>query len=206
MPDLMLNKLGAYLDGQLGRREKTEVETHLETCQSCRDELDELRRLSYLLRAAPQPEFTSALDFKAQLMLQLPRRDETLNQEPDNHLVLWMAPVVVLAVWIFIQVTLGLSTLLLLAKQAGFLDGAAAWLASAPQQMLWFTTAQATVGHTLGTESLTGLSILNNADLFLQNLGSLLLWQVGVAVFYWGAMALVMQNKVKTLWASFTTG
>jgi predicted anti-sigma-YlaC factor YlaD len=203
MPDLVHNKLGAYLDGELTRRDQIEIESHLSTCQACRNELEELRAVSHLLHASPAPEFTSALDFKAQLMLQLPRRDESHETAPNSHLLLWLAPVIVLAVWIFFQVTLGLSTLLLFAKQAGFLDGAAAWLTNAPQQMLWFTTAQSVTG---GTEGLTGLSYLNNADLFVQNLVTLLLWQVGVAVVYWGALTLVWHNKVKMLWNSFTTG
>jgi anti-sigma factor RsiW len=132
MPDLVQTKLGAFLDGELSRRDKIEVEIHLATCQACREELEELRSISHMLRAAPQPEFTAALDFKAQLMLQLPRRDAVSHAAPNHHLLVWLAPVIVLAVWIFIQVTLGLSTLLLFAKQAGFLDGAAAWISQSP--------------------------------------------------------------------------
>lgn len=203
MPDLIRNKLAAYLDGVLTRRDQIEVESHLKTCQACRDELDELRQLSHLLQAAPQPAFIPALDFKAQLMLQLPRRGETLHPAPNGQLL--VVPVLVLVVWIFIQVTLGLSTLLLLAFQAGFLDGAAAWVTNAPRQMLWFTTAQATIGSGLGAEGLADLNIFNDAGLFLQNLVTLLLLQIGVAVFYWGALTLVWQTRIKTLWNSFTT-
>jgi predicted anti-sigma-YlaC factor YlaD len=206
MSDQLRNKLGAYLDGELARRDQIEVETHLETCQACRDELEDLQQLRHLLRTAPQPDFTPALDYKAQLMLQLPRRDEALPPDTNSQLLPWMAPTLVLAGWIFIQVTLGLSTLLLLAYQAGFLDGAAAWVSSAPQQMLWFTTTQATIGSGLGAEGLAGLKILNDAGLFAQNLVTLLLWQVGVAVVYWSVLTLVWHNRVKVLWNSFTMG
>ena len=85
MPDQMSDKLGAYLDGELDRRAQSEVQAHLETCPACQDELEELRRLSHLLRAAPQPDFTPASDFKAQLMLQLPRREEALPQAPHTR-------------------------------------------------------------------------------------------------------------------------
>jgi anti-sigma factor RsiW len=206
MPDLVQTKLGAYLDGELSRRDKIEVEIHLATCQACREELEELRSISHMLRAAPQPEFTAALDFKAQLMLQLPRRDAVSHAAPNHHLLVWLAPVIVLAVWIFIQVTLGLSTLLLFAKQAGFLDGAAAWISQSPQQLLWFSTAQSAIGSGLGAEGLSGLNFLNDAGVFVQNMVTLLLWQVGIALLYWGALTLMWHNKVKMLWDSFTTG
>ncbi len=206
MPDLVQNKLGAYLDGELSRRDQIEIEVHLETCPACREELEELRRLSLLMRTAPRPDFTPALDFKAQLMLQLPRRDENQQANANVPALLLMAPALVLAGWIFIQVTLGLSTLLLFVKQVGFLDGASVWVNSAPQQMLWFTTARTAIGSGLGTQGLAGFEILNDAGLFLQNMTTLLLWQVGLAVLYWGAMTLVWRNRVKDLWASFTLG
>jgi hypothetical protein len=204
MPDPMRNKLGAYLDGELDRRSQIAVQAHLETCQTCQDELEELRRLSHLLRAAPQPDFTPALKFKAQLMLQLPRRDEVPHPHPEGRMLPWIAPALVLAGWIFIQVTLGLSTLVLLASQTGFLGSAAAWATRDPQQMLWFTTAQATFGGLLGLDGQVGLKVLNDFDLFAQNLIVPLLWQIGVAVLYWGALTLVWHSKVKALWTSLT--
>jgi anti-sigma factor RsiW len=206
MPDPIFNKLDAYLDGELNQRDRTEVEAHLETCSMCREELDDLRQLSSLLKAAPQPEFTPPLDFKAQFMLQLPRRDDPTYPIPEGHVLPWMAPTLVLAIWIFIQVTLGLSTLFLIANQAGFFDGALAWASSSPRQMLWISATQVAIGSELGAEGQIGLNILNDAGLFMQNLTTLLLWQVGLAVIYWGAMTLVWYNKVKALWGAFTMG
>ncbi|HVP21625.1 MAG TPA: zf-HC2 domain-containing protein [Anaerolineaceae bacterium] len=205
MPDQMSNKLGAYLDGELDRQGQIEMEAHLETCQACRDELEELRRLSLLLRAAPQPDFTPALDFKAQLMLQLPRRAEA--QPPRRYgLLLGMAPALVLAVWIFLQVALGLSTLVSLANQAGFLDGSAPWAASNPQQLLWFTAAQATIGGILGLGGQAVLKFFNDAGLFAQSLAIPLLLQIGAAVLYGGALLLVWHYKVEPLWTSSIEG
>ena len=132
MPDQMSNKLGAYLDGELDRRAQSEVQTHLETCPACQDELEELRRLSHLLRAAPQPDFTPAARLQDRFMLQLPRRDADTPLSAQTAgccsgwRLHWSWPA-----GFFIQVTLGLSTLILLASQAGFLDGAAAWAAAA---------------------------------------------------------------------------
>jgi hypothetical protein len=115
-----------------------------------------------------------------------------------------MAPAIALTGWIFIQVTLGLSSLILLASQAGFLGGAATWSNSGPQQMLWFTTAQAAFGGLLSPQGQAGLTLLNNAGLFTQDLVIALFWQVGAALLYWGAVTLVWHYKVKPLWAPST--
>jgi predicted anti-sigma-YlaC factor YlaD len=201
MSDPIREKLGAYLDGELDPYSRIEVQAHLKTCPSCRDELEELRGLSSMLRAAPQPEFTPALDFKAQFMLQLPRRSEAQPPHENGHLLPWLAPALILAGWIFIQLTLGMSTLVLLANQAGFLGDAAAWVSGGTQQTLWFTTAQATLGGVLSPQGQTSLLLLNDASLFTQNLVIALLWQVGAAVLYWGALALLWHTRVKSMWA-----
>jgi anti-sigma factor RsiW len=193
----MRNKLGAYLDGELDQRSLMEVEGHLAICQSCQAELEELRQLSSLLHAAPKPDFISALDFKNQLMLQLPRRAEMPPLKPNGHVLLWMAPVLILAGWIFIQVTISLSTLLIFANQAGFLDNTAIWLASSSQQMPWFSMLQIVAGGILGPKGQADLELVNDAGLFVQNLARPLFWQVGVAVFYWGALFLAWREKVK---------
>jgi anti-sigma factor RsiW len=206
MPDQISPKLGAYLDGELDQRSQSEVETHLETCPACQAELEELRQLSQLLRAAPQPDFTPALDFKAQFMLQLPRRAQEQTPRSNGRMLTWMAPALVLAGWIFLQVTLGLTTLVSLANQSGLLGGAAAWANSGPQQMLWFTSAQVTIGAMFSPQGQTGLQVLNDAGLFTQNMLIALLWQIGAAVLYWGALTLVWRDKVKALWTSPTAG
>ncbi len=206
MPDLISIKLGPYLDGELDQRSQIEVQAHLETCPACRAELEEMRRLSHLLRAAPRPDFVPAHDFKAQLMLQLPRRAEEQAPRPNGLLLPWLAPALALSGWIFIQVTLGLTTLVSLANQVGFLGGAAAWANSGPQQMLWFTSAQITLGGLFSLQGQTSLQILNDAGLFTQSMLIALLWQVGAAVLYAGALTLVWHYKVKALWTSPTAG
>lgn len=201
MPDMMRNKLGAYLDGELDRSGQMEMQAHLENCPACRDELEALRRLSHLLRAAPQPEHTSPHHFKAQLMQQLPNRAEGRQPNPKNAWLPWLAPAFVLAGWIFIQVTIGLSSLVSIAHRAGILDGAATWLTSSSQQMQWFSITQSTLGGMLNPGWQTGLQVLNDAGLLVQNLLVIFLVQVGVAVLYWVTLTLVWQKKVKPTWA-----
>ena len=45
-----LEKLGAYLDGELRANELRQIEEHLAACQSCRVELGRLKKLDGLLR------------------------------------------------------------------------------------------------------------------------------------------------------------
>jgi anti-sigma factor RsiW len=47
--------LGAYLDGELNPECRAWVESHLASCSICQQELEELRRISRLLHADPQP-------------------------------------------------------------------------------------------------------------------------------------------------------
>ena len=48
-------QLSALLDNELSAQERAALETHLESCDWCRDELESLRRTRALLRALPQP-------------------------------------------------------------------------------------------------------------------------------------------------------
>jgi anti-sigma factor (TIGR02949 family) len=56
-----LRRLGAYLDGELGPGERTEVERHLDACRSCYSRAEFERRLHARLadlgRREPAPEF-----------------------------------------------------------------------------------------------------------------------------------------------------
>ena len=76
------------------------------------------------------------------------------------------------------------------------------WAESNPQQMLWFTTAQATLGGLFGQGGQIGLKVINDVGLFAQNMVILLLMQAGAALLYWGALSLVWHHKVKALWPS----
>jgi anti-sigma factor RsiW len=199
MPDPILNKLGAYLDGELNQQDTAAVEAHLKTCAECRHELEDLQQLSGLLRAVPQPEFTPAPDFKAQIMLQMPRRDETQNHPAGESFLIWLVPTMVVVGLIFIQVTMNLSTLVSLANQAGLLDGAASWASTAPQQVIWVSAVQTAAGNLLDLPGLPGLAVLNDAGVFTWNAFITLLLQVGAAAIYWGVLIYVWRNKGYTL-------
>jgi len=201
MPEHITPQLNAFLDGELGQNAQAEASAHIQTCQSCREELEALRRVSHILRTAPQPDFMPAETFKDRLMLQLPRRDEVLPEAAHTHswLLPWMAPAFVLIVWIFIQVALNLTGVVSLASQAGILSGALAQAAGSTQQMQWFAAAQSAAANLLGVQVPASLKLLNSAGVFANNVATLMVWQLCAAALYWGALTLLWQGRVRTL-------
>lgn len=201
MPDQITNKLSAFLDGELDQRGQMEVQAHLETCPACREELEALQRVSHLLHASPQPDFTPAASFRDRLMLQLPRRDEALPDaaRSNSQLLPWMAPVTALGGWVFIQAVLNMSALVSFAGRAGFLGSAITWAAGNPQQTQWYAAAQALFGGVLSAQMPAGLKLLNDAGVFAGSLAVPLLWQLGAAALYWGALILVWYSREKAL-------
>jgi hypothetical protein len=199
MPDPIQIKLGAYLDGELNTQERAEVERHLVTCADCRQELDEIKHLSGMLHEARMPEFTSATDFKAQVMLQLPRRDMAAPSASRSRF-LWVAPLVVVFVFIFIQVTLNLSTLISWAGEAGWINVDT----SSSSQMFWFSALQWLPGDLLNTPGLAWLNVVNNAGLFTQNVLITLAVETVMAIIYWGVFTLAWRKTVGSQWAGMT--
>ncbi len=60
----IISKLGAYVDGELPERLFRKVESHLASCKTCRQELEEIRGMDELLQGSlpvpPVPEGLSA--------------------------------------------------------------------------------------------------------------------------------------------------
>src|SRR5438046_1570916 len=55
-----LAALSAYLDGQLGREEAAQLETHLIDCAGCRETLAAWRNLGKAMKALPEPKIPAS--------------------------------------------------------------------------------------------------------------------------------------------------
>jgi hypothetical protein len=177
--------LNAYHDDELRGARLRQVENHLAECNECQAELDELQELSALLReTAPIGEFISTERFVSNLILNLPRQPEPPQTRKALEIGWWLIPVGVLGIWVFIQVTLSLSSVFLAVSEAGLFGNTFAWLQSAQPQMEWFATLSNLFGGQLNFTSQIILSTLNDADLFIRNLVGPFLWQVLLAVAY----------------------
>jgi anti-sigma factor RsiW len=179
--------LNAYLDGELHGKNLQGLKSHLTTCEDCRKELKELRRLSELLKAAPAPDFMPAERFAANLALSLPRRN--LRQAPSKPVSLagWLVPTGILGAWFFVQTLFTLSGALDVLQSSGLLGMAASNL-GVGQETLWFATATSLFGgQAAGAQNV--LAWLNSLNVISVNLLEWFLWQALIALVYWGWLA-----------------
>jgi len=190
--------LNAYLDGELNKARTSQVEDHLAECAECSAELDELRRLSALLREpAPTGEFISTERFVSNLTLNLPRQPEHSQRRKVLEIGWWLIPVGTLGIWLFLQVTFTLSSLVLRASDAGLLGNTFTMVSSNSLETEWF----ASLTNWFGYQSVSALSMLNNAELFIHNLIVPFILQAFLAVIYlvWFASWWLRQQKQSSL-------
>jgi hypothetical protein len=177
--------LNAYLDGELQGTRQIELNLHLASCESCRNELKELRLVSDLLQAAPDPEFMPADRFASNLALSLPRRSPRDLPPKPGSLAWWLVPALLLGAWFFVQTVFVLTNAITAAQTTGLLGQAASWLGSGDQQTIWY----AVLGNLVGGQAVgaqPALSFLNGVTLFGTNLLEGFLWQALIVILYWG--------------------
>jgi anti-sigma factor RsiW len=179
--------LGAYYDGELQGARLRQVEQHLVECAACQAELDGMRALSSLLQEpASNPDYQRTERFAANLALRLPRQSEQPRARRALKVGWWLIPVGLLAIWLFIDITLLLSSVISLAANSGLFGENLAWLQAGTPQMSWFTTAMRLFGDPMGAPGREVLAVLNDANLFIAQIAGIWIPQLVVAVFYCG--------------------
>lgn len=189
MHEEMRTMLNAYLDGELHGWRLLEVQNHLASCESCRQELRQLRTISDLLRAAPLPAFTPAERFAANLTLRLPRRPLKAQLQRGPSLTWWLAPLALMGLWFFVQTLIWLTGTISLALDSGLLGEQAAWLSSGASNSNLFSLLMSLLGSHLETGAQSTLSFIDRLALFGNGLLNQWFWQAIVALLYWGWMA-----------------
>jgi hypothetical protein len=181
MSDHVTQWLGAYLDGELRGALLRQVSNHLENCDHCQAELDEMRGLSALLHeATPVGEFLPAERFVANLNLNLPRQTEATQTRKVVEIGWWLIPAGVIVTWVFVQVTFQLSALLMTVSNVGLFGDSLAWLSlSGTRQTAWFGLLLNTFGNSAET-----LALINSIDLFIQDLTRHFFWQAALGLVY----------------------
>jgi hypothetical protein len=189
MHEDMRQFLNTYLDGELHGIRLVEIQTHLASCASCRNELKELRRVSDLLHAAPVPEFRPVERFVSNLTLCLPRR--TLRERPPKpgSLLWWLVPAGLLGAWFFIRTAFAITDVVSVAGLTGLLGQANAWLNSGEQQSLWFIVMNLFSGGQMTGAGGSTISLLNTVNVIGTNLFTGFLWQAAIVLLYWGWLA-----------------
>lgn len=184
MHEDMRTLLNAYLDGELHGMRLLQLQNHLASCEACRNELKDLRRVSDLLRAAPAPEFAPADRFVANLTLNLPRR--TLRDRPPKpgSLAWWLVPAGLMLAWFFVRTVFAVSNVVAAADVTGLAGNALGWMGGG-QETAWF----AATSSVFGGQGSSFLSALNTLNIFSADLLSGFLWQALIVALYWGWLA-----------------
>lgn len=180
----VLDILSAYLDNELSEIRRQKVEAHLDECILCRSEYEGLQRISSLLRSAPAPEFTPADLFAARVALQLPREAAAVKPTKRASLLWWLAPVVLLGAWFFVQTALTLSSLVSALDSADLLGSAAQWLSDGTAHSLWFSALTDLFGGMIGGAQQSALSTVDQLIAYGAETFSRFLWQAVIALLY----------------------
>jgi len=177
--------MNAYLDDELKCRRLHQVEDHLAECETCQAELESLQGISKLLHEVPMAEFTPTERFASQVNLLLPHQPVA----SARHMVLdvgwWMIPVGLLAVWIFVSITILVSDMVSVADNIGLLDNVNVLAASTSNNTYWTST----LGQ-FGLLRGDNLQWAERTETISRNLIPQIVWQVSIALLYltWIAM------------------
>jgi anti-sigma factor RsiW len=189
MHEEMRTLLNAYLDGELHGQRLWEMETHMASCEACRNELKELRMVSDLLQTDSAPEFTPTDRFVSRLNLSLPRHILHARPPKPSSLAWWLVPVGLIGTWFFVQTVFTLTEVVTAANMTGLLGNTSGWLVGGGQESIWFSTATSLFsGQAAGAEPT--LSLLNNVSVFAAELVSGFLWQAVIVLLYWAWLLL----------------
>lgn len=186
MSDHILEQLGAYLDGELQGRNLHKVEMHLDECISCQEEYASLEILSATLQEAPLPDFPSPENFAANVALRLPRKPVIPIQDKAMEFGWWLAPIGLIAIWIFISTTNLVSGAITIANTLGILTDTSAWLASGSAPEAYWSAALGQFGFLSGNN----LQLAEMAEEITRITIPQIVWQVSIATLYLSWMAI----------------
>ncbi len=72
--------LSAYLDGEVSKEEKREIEEHLKKCSICRGELRKMHELSSLFKETPKIKLSSQFEERLKERLKIPSESNILKK------------------------------------------------------------------------------------------------------------------------------
>ena len=184
MSDHILELLGAYIDGELHSGQLRKVEAHLDECQSCLEEYYTLQALSATLQTAPAPVFPSPERFAADLVLRLPRVPVKPLRTKALEVGWWLAPVGLIATWVFISTTILVSNVVTAANEFGLLNSAGLFSGSSSAAYWSATLGQFGI---LAGESLQWAEL---TEAFTRTTVPQFIWQISIALLYLSWMAI----------------
>jgi len=180
MSDHILEQLGAYLDGELHGRDLRKAEVHLAECVTCQEEYVSLTALSSVIQEVPLPEFPSPEKLAADMALLLPRKPVLPMRDKALEFGWWLAPIGLIAIWIFISTTNLVSGAITFANMLGILTETSAWLASGSAPEAYWSAALGQFGFLSGSN----LRWAEMAEAITRTTIPQIVWQVSIATLY----------------------
>jgi anti-sigma factor RsiW len=180
MSEHLTEWLGAFVDGELHGAHLRRVQTHLEHCESCREEVRALRELAAVLDETRGPALRVPERFVSQVNLRLARRPRGPATSRALEVGWWMIPVGLLTLWVFISTAVAVRGVFSSAAELGLLPGAPAWLAPDPGAADLWSGTLAQFGL-LGGQS---LQWARETESFTRTILPRLIWQVSIALLY----------------------
>ena len=193
MSDHVIELLGAYLDGELHNGQLRKVVMHLDKCLACQEEYHALRALSATLHEAPLPDFPSPERLAADVALRLPRKPVVPVRRKALEVGWWLAPVGLIATWIFISTIFLVSNVVEAANVFGLLNSASDWLVSGSSGG---AQTSALIGRFGFLEAET-LQWFTFSEGFTRNLITNIFWQVAIAMFYLSWLAIWWARRTR---------
>lgn len=182
--------LGAYHDGELRGPRLRQVETHLAHCVTCRAELESLQALGTLLQESPAAEgLTPPERFVAQVGLRLPHRPERPVWQRALEIGWQLTPLGLLGAWVFVQVVLFVSGVVLGALQLGLGGDVATWLLPISQQGPSLSEIFSLSGASLGDVGPMMLQLLSSGGPLGWGVTLNLVSLVVIGLLYWSWLA-----------------
>ena len=186
MSDHILEQLGPYLDGELHGKNLQKVKLHLTECITCQEEYASLENLSATLQEVPWPDFPSPEDFAADMALLLPRKPVIQMRKKALEFGWWLAPIGLIAIWIFISTTNLVSGAITFANTLGILTDTSPWLASGSAPEAYWSAALGQFGFLSGNN----LQIAEMAEAITRITLPQIVWQLSIAILYLSWMAI----------------
>jgi hypothetical protein len=190
MTEHVMAWLGAYHDGELQGRQLRQVEAHLADCGPCRAELEGLQALATLLQESPAAgDLTPPDRFVAQVGLRLPRRPKRPAWQRALYTGWRLTPLGLLGAWAFVQATLAVAGVVLVALRLGLGGDLVAGLLPASPGGLWLAEIFDLSGAGLNGVAQGALRLLQGGGPLgwgvVLNLGSLGV----IGLLYWSWLA-----------------
>ena len=176
--------IGAYLDGEMVGEQLEEFETHLVSCEACRQMADEMDALNNLLDAYPAFDMpVSAKSFTRDVL----NRIDTESEKNTFRVILeagwWMIPLVLIGAWVFLQTFSLVGSGFAVLVNNGVFGDTSSWLSLETESTLWIQLASNFKGY-MGETTWSWIQAYDDIGDWVQQVFWILFFSVSISMMY----------------------